>query len=1028
MASLFPDDAELKKAAAPPSKPPPNRFGWPAAILGPKPAKQGPGPDPCSRQPVGKLPRNWIVGPSIHQDDDGPGAAATAQATLPAEGEGEAGQRDGFQFDSEEMLYTQEQLQLARSRMKVHGYDGRGEGCTCSYSYKRETKTMLQDKSFSFALKAHNQLQGWFVWEGPTRSEPLTAQICPMRGGWMIRHVKHTEPIKSQAVGEDNTRLVFSAKSLWTDLRSAKKTGDGNPLADSMRSREHELYELRILARDKLIDTRLFQVTDEQEIVMAGARSSGRERRQKRAFSPERLGMGEKSARQEEGDAGGPADGWECVNCSAHNAPAASYCGQCDESRATAAAMIAGLQARPMQTDEQPPPMAVGYDARFASMAKVTGTRAESISAAFGCLGAHGLLEGTVAVTPRAATKDELELGHDTAFLNAHDHSLPGASAEDESASLEDALEAMEDQAAVKLTVAQASALAAGTVIDMAKTIAGGKATNGVALVRPCGSDIDHKGEPRGAVNVLAIAARAAVRNGAKRVFVLDWSVAHGIGTQRICYDDPAVMTFSIHGTSDRQQRAWVQCDDASCRKWRKLPVGCDAPTSGKWFCSMNPDKSCDRCSAPAEWKEGDPDEEGPSSGDDPKESDAETVGPEGERAEGKTANLTWTANSMTDADYYLATSKLLLPILQEFCPDVVLVGSRFDAGQYARRKDEPSGYDALSPVGFAHVLAMMQTAAPGRILLVCEGGNNIRATCDSLAWSVRVLRGESPPQPLPGGKPTVESVQAVSFTADQLEQFWRALQHADGDNGADEPEGHPAAAAAAAGPVKRANIEVRAADSTQLGMEIRQLQLQLHLQGAGHGSQGQIRVPIKLIDGRAGWILRSGHGYVRVELASGGLINTRASEIVGGAATVTAALGSSNAPLPPSRSFVKGETVFCAACQGKARASGQSYALKCSNCAFIITPLNQAHEVAKARAEAKAEQQRAKAAAAAAAAKAKAKAAQAKAAQAKAAQAKAAQIKAAQTKAAQAKAVPAPKGSTETLESILELPLDLIR
>ena len=196
--------------------------------------------------------------------------------------------------------------------------------------------------------------------------------------------------------------------------------------------------------------------------------------------------------------------------------------------------------------------MAVGYDARFASMAKVTGTRAESISAAFSCLGAQGLLEGTVAVAPRAASKDELELGHDTAFLNAHDHSLPGASAEDESASLEDALEAMEDQDAVKLTVAQASALAAGTVIDMAKTIAGGKATNGVALVRPCGSDIDHKGEPRGAVNVLAIAARAAVRNGAKRVFVLDWSVAHGIGTQRICYDDPAVMTFSIHGTSDR--------------------------------------------------------------------------------------------------------------------------------------------------------------------------------------------------------------------------------------------------------------------------------------------------------------------------------------------------------------------------------------------------------------------------------------------------------------------------------------------
>ena len=45
---------------------------------------------------------------------------------------------------------------------------------------------------------------------------------------------------------------------------------------------------------------------------------------------------------------------------------------------------------------------------------------------------------------------------------------------------------------------------------------------------------------------VLAVAARSALRNGAKRVLVVDWAVAHGIGTQRICFDDPSIVTVSM--------------------------------------------------------------------------------------------------------------------------------------------------------------------------------------------------------------------------------------------------------------------------------------------------------------------------------------------------------------------------------------------------------------------------------------------------------------------------------------------------
>lgn len=46
-------------------------------------------------------------------------------------------------------------------------------------------------------------------------------------------------------------------------------------------------------------------------------------------------------------------------------------------------------------------------------------------------------------------------------------------------------------------------------------------------------------------IGIAIEAARAA--NLVKRVFVLDWDVHHGNGTQSIFYDDPDIFTFSIH-------------------------------------------------------------------------------------------------------------------------------------------------------------------------------------------------------------------------------------------------------------------------------------------------------------------------------------------------------------------------------------------------------------------------------------------------------------------------------------------------
>jgi len=91
--------------------------------------------------------------------------------------------------------------------------------------------------------------------------------------------------------------------------------------------------------------------------------------------------------------------------------------------------------------------------------------------------------------------------------------------------------------------------LTAGTAIDTALAVADGRVDNAYALLRPPG----HHAEPdRGmgfcVFNNAAVAARVLrAGRGMARVAILDWDVHHGNGTETVFWDDPAVLTISIH-------------------------------------------------------------------------------------------------------------------------------------------------------------------------------------------------------------------------------------------------------------------------------------------------------------------------------------------------------------------------------------------------------------------------------------------------------------------------------------------------
>jgi len=88
---------------------------------------------------------------------------------------------------------------------------------------------------------------------------------------------------------------------------------------------------------------------------------------------------------------------------------------------------------------------------------------------------------------------------------------------------------------------------AAGAAVDCALAALAGQG-RGLALVRPPGHHAEAD-RPMGfcMINNVAVAAAAARAAGAERVFVLDWDVHHGNGTQHIFESDPSVFFLSVH-------------------------------------------------------------------------------------------------------------------------------------------------------------------------------------------------------------------------------------------------------------------------------------------------------------------------------------------------------------------------------------------------------------------------------------------------------------------------------------------------
>ena len=264
-------------------------------------------------------------------------------------------------------------------------------------------------------------------------------------------------------------------------------------------------------------------------------------------------------------------------------------------------------------------------------------------------------------IQPRKATIEDIAKVHGTGYIQ---------SVED---SCRNGVRNLDADTVISADSYQAALLSAGAGLEAVDKILEGTVNNAFCAVRPPG----HHAEQNKAMgfclfnNVGVIARYAQDVKKLEKVFIFDWDVHHGNGTQHSFYKDPSIYYSSIHqypfypGTG-----------------------GVDETGTGDGL--------------------------------------------------GSNLNLPMRAYSC-DADYINAIEHKLIPVIQKFNPDLIIISAGFDA-----HENDPLAQINLSTDCYGKMTQKLMEIANdvcnGRILSMLEGGYDYSALADSVQLHVETL------------------------------------------------------------------------------------------------------------------------------------------------------------------------------------------------------------------------------------------------------------------------------------------------
>lgn len=264
-----------------------------------------------------------------------------------------------------------------------------------------------------------------------------------------------------------------------------------------------------------------------------------------------------------------------------------------------------------------------------------------------------------------------------------------------------------------------AALISAGGAIETCKSVVAGLVKNAFAIIRPPG----HHAEFDAAMgfclfNNVPIAAKICQLDypeTCRRVLILDWDVHHGNGIQNMFYDDPNVLYISIHVYLNGEF----------------YPGRPENP--------MIPDGGMENCGV--------------------------------DKGAGKNVNIGWHNQGMGDGEYMAAFQKIVMPIAQEFNPDLVIISAGFDAAA----GDELGGC-FVTPNCYAHMTHMLMSLASGKVAVCLEGGYNLEAISKSALAVAQTLMGE-PPAKMDVPKLSRDAARVLAKVQSYQAPYWDCMR-----------------------------------------------------------------------------------------------------------------------------------------------------------------------------------------------------------------------------------------------------------
>jgi acetoin utilization protein AcuC len=154
-----------------------------------------------------------------------------------------------------------------------------------------------------------------------------------------------------------------------------------------------------------------------------------------------------------------------------------------------------------------------------------------------------GVLEGVTVVGARLATEDEIATVHDGALIEA----VTKAGTTPGWVDLARGLGTEDDPVFANMHLASAHVV--GTSLEAFRQVSSGRALHAANIAGGLHHAMPDKASGFCIYNDVAVGIKELLANGAERVAYVDVDAHHGDGVETIFYDDPRVLTISLHET-----------------------------------------------------------------------------------------------------------------------------------------------------------------------------------------------------------------------------------------------------------------------------------------------------------------------------------------------------------------------------------------------------------------------------------------------------------------------------------------------